>query len=75
MSLTLWCTETTTLPRVMALSKTQSMSDPVIQITSDPETLMENEAENDCASNGPVQIAECEFCNEPADECQCGDGE
>lgn len=30
--------------------------------------------ESDWATNGPVQVARCEFCDEPAEDCECGEG-
>jgi len=36
---------------------------------------MMSEAENDFATNGPVQVGVCEFCDEPFEDCECGEAE
>ncbi len=33
-----------------------------------------SEAENDLATNGPVQVEKCEFCDEPYEDCECDSG-
>lgn len=35
--------------------------------------MLENE-EDYLATNGPIEVARCEFCDEPCEDCECGDG-
>lgn len=45
------------------------------QTSEEKEPMSGEEAENDWATNGPVEVGKCEFCDEPFEDCECGDGE